>query len=100
MLLVRVTHAFSTNQQDSTFLAISSLGSELTFAAVKPILQRCSADQLMLLEEASPVSIQNTSQLTMFLMEQLLFPALERRHSKCVALDPFQSRPVLNATSQ
>ncbi|TEB26574.1 hypothetical protein FA13DRAFT_1021380 [Coprinellus micaceus] len=34
--------------------AISSLGSELTFAAVKPILQRCSADQLMLLEEASP----------------------------------------------
>ena len=40
-------------------VAITSLGSELSFRLVKPILERCTADQLMRLEEASPVRLRS-----------------------------------------
>lgn len=37
-------------------LGISSLGDDLTYDLVKPILGKCSIEQLQRLEEASPVS--------------------------------------------
>jgi hypothetical protein len=39
----------------NNYIAITSLGDDLTFQLVKPILERCSAEQLLLLEHASPV---------------------------------------------
>lgn len=38
-------------------LAIYSLGDDLTYNLVKPILERCSTEQLCRLEEDSPVSL-------------------------------------------
>jgi hypothetical protein len=38
-------------------LAIYSLGEGLTYNLVKPILERCSTEQLCRLEEDSPVSL-------------------------------------------
>ena len=35
--------------------AITSLGDDLTYELVKPILERCSAEQLLRLEDGSPV---------------------------------------------
>jgi elongin-A len=36
-------------------IAITGLGDDLTYPLVKPILERCSAEQLLRLEHASPV---------------------------------------------
>ena len=35
--------------------AIATLGNDLSYPLVKPILERCTAEQLFLLEESSPV---------------------------------------------
>jgi hypothetical protein len=35
--------------------AITSLGDDLTYDLVKPVLERCDADQLLRLEHTSPV---------------------------------------------
>lgn len=38
------------------YLGITSLGDDLTYHLVKPILEKCSIEQLQRLEESSPVS--------------------------------------------
>ncbi|TFK76224.1 hypothetical protein BDN72DRAFT_830764 [Pluteus cervinus] len=40
--------------------SITNLGSEISFRLVRPILERCNAEQLLLIEEASPHLIEDT----------------------------------------
>lgn len=39
--------------------AITNLGDDLTYDLVKPVLERCCAEQLLRLEHASPVCLFN-----------------------------------------
>lgn len=45
------------SRTDRDIPAISSLGEDFRYDLVKPILERCNVDQLLRLEQASPVRI-------------------------------------------
>jgi len=48
-------HLHSVIASSHDHIAISSLGDDLTYKLVKPVLERCSPDQLLRLEHTSPV---------------------------------------------
>ncbi|KAJ7510143.1 RNA polymerase II transcription factor SIII subunit A-domain-containing protein [Mycena galericulata] len=58
--------------------AISSLGDELRYDLVKPILERCTVDQLLRLEQASPYLQKDTPEIWKELCFRTYPPAAER----------------------
>jgi hypothetical protein len=52
-LLIRRSHCLI----HGPFVAIYSLGNDLTYELVKPILDRCTVEQLLRFEKLSPASI-------------------------------------------
>lgn len=67
--------------------AISSLGDELRYELVRPILQRCTVDQLLRLEQASPVSTTLIGRPPYLLFRHTVF---EERHTRYVPLTIFK----------
>ncbi|KAJ6463826.1 RNA polymerase II transcription factor SIII subunit A-domain-containing protein [Mycena vitilis] len=60
--------------------AISSLGDEFRYDLVKPILERCTVDQLLRLEQASPYLEKDTPGIWKALCFRTYPPAAERYH--------------------
>jgi len=60
--------------------AISSLGDELRYDLVKPILERCTVDQLLRLEQASPYLKKDTPEIWKELCFRTYPTAAERYH--------------------
>ncbi|KAJ7940361.1 RNA polymerase II transcription factor SIII subunit A-domain-containing protein [Mycena leptocephala] len=60
--------------------AISSLGDELRYDLVKPILERCTVDQLLRLEQASPYLKKDTPEIWKALCFRTYPTAAERYH--------------------
>ncbi|KAF7363685.1 hypothetical protein MSAN_01026100 [Mycena sanguinolenta] len=60
--------------------AISSLGDELRYDLVKPILERCTVDQLLRLEQASPYLKKDTPEIWKDLCFRTYPTAAERYH--------------------
>ncbi|KAJ7709608.1 RNA polymerase II transcription factor SIII subunit A-domain-containing protein [Mycena rosella] len=60
--------------------AISSLGDELRYDLVKPILERCTVDQLLRLEQASPYLQKDTPEIWKALCFRDYVSAAERYH--------------------
>ncbi|KAJ7685443.1 RNA polymerase II transcription factor SIII subunit A-domain-containing protein [Mycena polygramma] len=60
--------------------AISSLGDELRYDLVRPILERCTVDQLLRLEQSSPYLEKDTPEIWKALCFRTYPPAAERYH--------------------
>ncbi|KAJ7632832.1 RNA polymerase II transcription factor SIII subunit A-domain-containing protein [Roridomyces roridus] len=67
--------------------SISSLGDELRYDLVKPILERCTVDQLMRLEQASPYLQKETPEIWKGLCFRT-YPAANDRYRRGEILEP------------
>lgn len=66
------------------YLDITSLGDDLTYSLVKPILERCSPEHLLRLEQASPVWLQDLIRILLWNLTLLSDSTYKKTRHVCL----------------